>query len=246
MQTLIPLRPLFFSYNAVSWYLADTLVLAIIFPPLARWIIKTSSKGRVTIAALFVSIYIAVMAIIPKDMYHPILYISPYMRLMDFVLGIFLALGYLNLAKHFEKLSWCKNKTILSIIVIGLIAFLVIEPFLLDKTVWSIAPVYWLPIAALIMTASLFNQTGGGYNVLQNRYLQHIGELSFTIFLTHQLVLRYFTILFNKLRFENDAVYVVSSLVITILMSLILEKYILKPITQWLTKKIQPSLTVRS
>lgn len=86
----------------------------------------------------------------------------------------------------------------------------------------------------------------GGGKFMENKYIQRLGELSFTIFLTHQLILRYTTLIFNRLRIDDTIIYVILTLVLTILVSIIVEQFIIKPITQWLTKRIQPSMIVRS
>ena len=87
----------------------------------------------------------------------------------------------------------------------------------------------------------------GGGKLLQNKWLQRLGELSFTIFMVHQIILRYTTVVFDKiLHFENDIVYVVFTLTMTIIVSVVVDKYILKPITQWLTKRKQQSMIARS
>lgn len=107
------------------------------------------------------------------------------------------------------------------------------------------APFYWPLIALLILTASLLSGDGGD-KLLENKCLEHLGELSFTIFLTHQLVIRYNTTVFKKLQIDQPVLFVVSSLLLTLLVSDVVSCYILNPITQWLTKKIQPSMTARS
>jgi len=172
LQTWIPLKGVYFSFNAVSWYLADTMFFAIVFPFILKWIVAASPKGRGLIAALMAVVYVAVTMLIPEEKYHAILYISPYMRLMDFVLGIFLALGYLNL-KESQSFKW--NSTVSQIVIFSLIALLVVESCLLSETATLIAPVYWIPVALLILIASLSERVGGGrfyetngYSVLAN------------------------------------------------------------------------------
>ena len=65
--------------------------------------------------------------------------------------------------------------------------------------------------------------------------------------MVHQIVLRYTSLVFDKiLHFENDIVYVVFTLTITIVVSIVVDKYMLKPITQWLTKRNQQSMIARS
>lgn len=82
---------------------------------------------------------------------------------------------------------------------------------------------------------------------MENKLLLRLGELSFIIFMIHQLVISYSTFIFGKiLHLDNIFIFVLFSLVLTVVLSVVVERLFLKPITQWLTKKIQPSLTVRS
>lgn len=243
LQTWIPIKEIYFSFNAVSWYLADTMFFAIVFPIVFKWISNTSSKGRVALATALAVIYVIVALLIPEEKYHAVLYISPYMRLMDFVLGIYLALGYMKLR---ERPVRSKNRVISQIVVALLIVFLVLESCLLSESLTIFAPVYWIPVALLILIASLSEQIGGRKWLL-NRWLQCVGEMSFIIFMVHQIILRYTTVVFDKiLHLENEIIYVVFTLAMTVIVSIVVDKYILKPITQWLTKRIQPSMIVRS
>ena len=244
LQTWIPIQKVYFSFNWVSWYLADTMFFALMFPFLLKWIYKSRTNGRVLIAILIASLYVLVAFVIPKDMHHAILYVSPYMRLADFVFGIYLALLYQELNK---KVNINRNNSILSYILITvLIVLLVLEScWLSEDTTWF-APVYWPLVAILIVYASLLSSNGGS-KFWEHKYMLRLGELSFIIFMTHQIVLRYTKLVFDKiLHFDNNIIYVVLTLTLTVILSVIVDKYILKPITQWLTKRIQPSMTVRS
>ena len=162
LHTFLPVKQLFFSYNAVSWYLADTLFFAVVFPPLIRWLLKATLKGRIAIAALFAAVYITVAAIIPTEWYHYTLYISPYIRLTDFVFGIYLALGFMSLKERHKEPTFNNNGTISLLVIFGLIFLLVVESCLLPKPVFHIAPVYWLLVAAVILVTSSAPMNGGG------------------------------------------------------------------------------------
>lgn len=159
LQTWIPIESVYFSFNYVSWYLADTVFFTIMFPFILKGIVAASPKGKGLIAALMAVVYIIVAVLLPEEKYHAILYISPYMRLMDFVFGIFLALGYLKL-KERQSFKW--NSVVNQVVVFSLIAILVFESYLLSKTARLIAPVYWIPVALLIFIASLSDRIGGG------------------------------------------------------------------------------------
>ena len=89
-------------------------------------------------------------------------------------------------------------------------------------------------------------EMGGGI-LLENKILQKLGELSFTIFLIHQLVIRYCLIFFERiLHLDKNIIFVAFTLLLTIVLSYLVERFILTPVTQWLTKKLQPSMTVLS
>lgn len=160
LQTWIPIKEYYFSFNAVSWYLADTMFFAFVFPVLLKWIVNASPKGKILIATAFALIYASAAIIIPTDLHHAILYISPYMRLTDFVLGIYLALAYLKLKEKPVKIL--RNKVLVEVLVFALIALLVIESCVLSEDTVLFAPVYWPLVALLIVIASLPNGSGGG------------------------------------------------------------------------------------
>ena len=242
LQTWVPIQEWYFSFNWVSWYLANTMFFAVVFPLVFRWIAGASPKGKGLIAVVMAIIYVVVALLVPEEKYHAILYISPYMRLSDFVFGIYLALGYLKF-KERPLDKW--NNIVSQIVVVSLMVLLVVESCVLSESATLFAPVYWIPVALLILVASLSERVGG--QILQNKWMQRLGELSFIIFMVHQIILRYTTVVFDKiLHFENDIFYVVFTLTMTILVSTVVDKYFLKPITQWLTKRNQQSMIARS
>lgn len=173
LQSWIPVYDVYFSFNAVSWYLADTMFFAVVFPFILKWIMGASSKGKALITVAMAIAYVAVAILIPEEKYHAILYVSPYMRLMDFIFGVFLALGYIKLQ---ERPQTKHKTTVYQIAIISIIILLVIESCLLSENTRLIAPVYWLPVALLIVTASLLELNGGAkkyfktscYSVLAN------------------------------------------------------------------------------
>ena len=245
LQAWFPIKSVYFSFNAVSWYLADTVFFAIMFPFVFKWIVNAGVKGRVLIAILMVSLYALIAVLLPKDQYHAILYISPYVRLTDFVFGIYLALLYGKIKDVSAK--WWNTKTAGQIIIFTLIALLVIESCMLSENTRLIAPVYWIFVGPVILTASLIKPSCGGIFILDNLYLIRLGELSFVIFMIHQIVIKYSIIAFSKvLHCDNDIIFICFTLILTIVLSIFMERHILKPITQWLTRRNQQSMTARS
>lgn len=242
MQTIVPLRGLYFSYNAPSWYLANTILFAVIFPPLAKFLLHSSRIGIIGIIAAYTIAYVLLVLLIPLEWYHNLLYISPFVRLGDFILGIFLALVFLDEDMP-KRLSFLNNCTICSILGVIFIVLLVLESCLLDEPANLVAPVYWPLIAVLILTTSFIDEKP---SLLHNKVFHRIGELSFIIFLTHNPILGYATRLFNWLQMDQPVLYVILTLLLTIAVSIVLERYILKPITKWLTRSSLVSTTVQS
>ena len=240
-QTLIPIKDIYFSFNAVSWFLADILFFATVFPFVFKWIYKKSTRQNFWVGISLLFIYALIALLIPNEWMHGILYVSPFVRIFDFIFGIYLALFYLNIkdSSIIKTIFSCKA---LDVFLLGFLIFLlVVESFYLNSTLQMIAPLYWPLIAILILCASL--PQNNELMIWENRAFIRLGELSFTIFLVHRLVLRYTS---KLLVIENMLLYIVFCLGITIILSLLTDRYILNPITQWLTKKIQPSMTVRS
>lgn len=244
LQTLVPIQKVYFSYNAVSWFLADIMFFAVLFPLVFRFIKSTNSKTRLILAIAVAIIYVVIAIMVPENFRHAILYISPFIRILDFVFGICLGLWYLRIKNNNEidrlTNNWGGQNVLITLIVCLIIMLLVIESCILGAY-RLIAPLYWIPIAALILLVSV--QKDGVLKVLENKTLLWLGECSFTIFLVHRLVLRYADVF--KL-FESKIIYVAICFVITIVVSFLVERYLLTPITQWLTKRILPSTTVRS
>ena len=228
---------MYFSYNSVSWYLANTIFFAIVFPFIFKWILRTTNNGRICIAALLSIAYIATVLLIPLEEWHAILYVSPYIRLMDFVFGIYLALAYNKIKETQWSQKTFMNGTINMLLTVLAIGLLVVESVVLGNY-QLVAPFYWPLIAIVIITATLSNQSGGLFAVLENKWLVRLGDSSFIFFMVHTIVLK-----FAKINMPGAVLYY---FVLTILFAFLIDLFILPPITRWLTKKLQPSMTARS
>ena len=249
VQTLIPIGTVYFSFNAVSWYLADTMFFALVFPYIFKCIIQFNAKDRFLFVFSIVIAYLLVMYYVPTDHYHDILYINPIIRTTDLIYGIMLALCYLKLKEETFVISVIKRYSsflyCLAFIIIGLLVW---ESCILDKPSRMVAPVYWPLVGTLLLSVSLADLNtvfGGGYNWLKNKFIQRIGDISFAIFLIHQLVLRCSTILFDSFEISQNIFYVIFTFIVTLIVSYIVDCYVIKSITKWLTKRIQPSMTAR-
>ena len=176
VQSWIPVGNIYMSFNYLSWYLADTVFFAVMFPFLFRRIWKSTMTHKSILIACLTIVYITVVVVLPKDFRHAVFYVSPYMRLLDFIFGIFLALGYLKLKKM--PLESLNGKVVGQFLSLLLILLLVIESCSLPEDVSLFAPVYWLGIGLLIITASL-TETWGGANCAYEQNLSATWRFEF-------------------------------------------------------------------
>lgn len=240
LQSLVPVKEVYFSFNAVSWFLADILFFALLFPFLLKSIYRRTVKQRITIAFLLMLFYCGIIVLLPSSFRHAILYISPFVRILDFILGIYLALFYLDIKNNETLIRINHYGSLFLIIIFGLIGLLIIESCLLGSLEF-ISPLYWPLLAILIICTAI--PKNGIIPFMENKFLIILGEYSFTIFLFHRLVIRYTE---KLLSFNNKYVQVLFCFVATIVLSILIERYILNPLTQCLTKRNQQSMTAHS
>ena len=242
LQTYVPIYNVYFSFNAVSWFIADILFFAIVFPFLFRKIACMNQKQRGLMMMIGLVVYSVIALVsfhLPDDVMKGIIYISPFVRLFDFVFGIFLGLEFLSIKEKKYSIKITKLGGAILIMVLVFIGLLIAESIVLSEKASLLAPLYWPLTAILIIVAALPDSI----MLLESRLLLRLGECSFTIFLLHRLVLRYTS---KLLTIDSKYIYVLFCLIVTIVLSLFVDKYILNPITQWLTKRKQRSMTVRS
>ena len=135
------------------------MFMTMMFPLVFKFIAKSSNKGKICIAACFAILYITIVILLPVEDRHAILYICPYMRLTDFVFGIFLALGYQKY-KDTVRQSSIKSVVYQTITIISTI-LLVSLSCVLSKEARMIAPYYWPLVAITIVAAALSSMNGG-------------------------------------------------------------------------------------
>ena len=95
VQSWIPDMGYYFSLNGISWYLADTMFFTLAFPFVVRFIADKPLPRNILFVGLILSGYVAACILTPKADRHAILYINPAVRFADFILGVYLAKGFM-------------------------------------------------------------------------------------------------------------------------------------------------------
>ena len=159
LQSLIPIKAVYFSFNAVSWYLSDTLLFAFAFPFIVKCLERLDGKGRLVALSIILVAYSVLVYFLPVQHRHAILYISPLVRVVDFVLGIYLYLLYREIsARHIGRgTGVCLSR---SMTVLMLLAAVMVSCIASEDTV-LISAIYWLPLAIVLMDTMLLSEVGG-------------------------------------------------------------------------------------
>lgn len=202
LQSWVPDRSYFFSYNAVSWFLSDVFFFYLLFPFLIARLVR--SAGGTSVFAVITVGYIVALSFIPADYLTAISYISPATRLLDFVMGMLLWKVYNSRSVESlkTKLADCKLGFAVSSLL-ELFAVITLILFILGYSdiaeCYSLA-VYWWPVMALIILVFSFtdNRIGLIGRVLQWGGVMSFGSISLGFYLVHVLTIHSCHVLINK------------------------------------------------
>ena len=196
LQAWIPDQTIYFSLNGVAWSLSDEVFFYALFPLLILNIKKT---WQIKLAASFT--LTALMLFAFRDSERNLMlwsaYISPLTRLSEFMLGIaayqiHLRIKHIEIKPHFAA-------TVIEALAIALagaamwvgdLTFFSSLPLAINKSVsiWFANCGGAIAFAFLILTFSL--ERGLISKALRIRPLVYLGEISFALYMVHQIVLR--------------------------------------------------------
>lgn len=228
VQSFIPLKEYFFSFNGVSWSISNELFFYMTFPLLL--VLFSKFRKYVFLVLLIPLVIIAVRQ--STDVHHWVYYINPLFRIFDFFLGIVLH----DLYMKYKDQKFLKNyATLLEVSAILLfLGFYFFRDNVPQDFRWSLY--YWVPMVFLIF---IFAMQGGWISkLLSKRGCIWLGEISFAFYMIHQLVINVLWILNYKFRFfDNGYVLILTALLLSIIGSGILYRYFEMPLNRYLRKK---------
>lgn len=179
LQSFIPTKEFYYSYNSPSWYLCNTVFFAVLFPFIYRLLSDIKGKLWIEIALLYIALIVS-ECFTPEKYWQSILYINPILRLFDFMLGVMMAMVYRKvLASESIVQSLKLRKWLLYLLLFT--SFAVVIFFSLNRLgVAGNAFVYWLPYIVLILSTSFISLTSEK-NFMTNKVLVSLGGGKFCI-----------------------------------------------------------------
>lgn len=223
LQSWIPLSSVYYSFNGVSWFLSDMVFLVAVFPFLSRLLDSGSKRWLFIIPAVVV--YTILCICTPADMRNTVLYVNPVVRLCDFAVGILAGMWYLRLKDNVSVTeSVQRHKVLLRIVSAASLLVLLSMSIFIPEQYTLMAFMFW-PVAVLMLICISLNPGG----LLSAPLLQRLGQISFPLYMIHQLVIRYLDFLSDKADLHLSLPVSVSvSLLISLLLAHLSGKYILK------------------
>lgn len=231
LQSWIPLSSVYFSGNAVSWYLSDTIAFVVIFPFLLKWMLCGSKISKILVSIGITIIYILFWIFLPQDYTHRFFYINPLFRIVDYMIGMVVALYYMHIKDLNATKVWVRSKLCHLLALVSFIGLVAIS--FANKQLVLHSLVY-MPLSIILLILIALN--GGG--ILNSSILQKFGAISFAFFLTHQMCIRYLHLILEKIGYDD--IYIVAPLafILTIITSYFLTYKFDKTISLWLKNKI--------
>ena len=236
VQSFIPIKEFYYSYNSPSWYLCNTVFFAVLFPFIFRFLSRIKGKQWIWMAVIYIAL-IVVECCSSEKYWQPVFYINPFLRLFDFMLGVMMAMAYRRVLCREDMVNRLKGrKSVLYLLL--LLSLAVIIVFSVNKLgVAGCAFAYWIPMAVLILSTSFISQISEK-NFLTNKAFVSLGGVSFAFYMIHSFVICVVKVVASKAGITNEWIIIPATLAITIAGSYLVSYYFVNPTTKWLTSKL--------
>lgn len=192
MQSWAPVESVFFAGNPVEWCLSDLMFFYAVFPALTLFYAARRREFLIASGIAFAGC-VAIASLLPERWVLPIVYISPVMRLVDFVAGMLAwhaveRLRSIDIAARLRALSFAAKSGIEvgAVLVVAVAVALYPDiPVRYSYSFW-----WWLPSLAVIMVFTLLDGDGGALTRMLDRRLPvSFGNVSFSFYMLHVLLI---------------------------------------------------------
>lgn len=227
LQSYVPFSGVYFSFNAVSWYLSLTIFFALITPLMLRILHEIERRKFLIQSALilfaFQFIWCAFSMISPEKFQHWLVYVSPFVRSVDFLLGGMLFIFIRHSGDYAERNSLFVSALAYEIILIIIRRRLVDGNFISE--LFSVGA--WTIPNMIIIFCVLLNEGKDSFinKIFSDRFAVYIGNISFEFFMLHGLALSITGKIFHKfLGIDPSLIVYVCALILTVLFAHVCNK----------------------
>lgn len=228
-QSFVPIKSFYFSFNGVSWSISDEMFFYLLFPILMLSIPRlTGLKSYLPL--LLIALIPLLTFVVPDSYWRSFFYINPFVRIVDFIIGI----GVYNVYKGISAKWTSLNFDVMEVsAVLLLFVFFLFHQHIPQVARYSFY--YWIPTSYLIFVFAF--QKGMISKFLSRKSFVYLGELSFGFYMFHHLVLRYFFYANTKYIITKDDILIICIvLVITLIVSHFSYKYFETPMNRYVRR----------
>ncbi|ERI94323.1 acyltransferase [Clostridiales bacterium oral taxon 876 str. F0540] len=242
LQSLVPKMSVYFSFNSVSWNLSVFMLLYLVTPILLNSINRflDNYSYRLLPIVMIVIYFIAFIVIYfykDSSANHWLFYISPFFRIIDYTIGLLLGSLFI-----FIKDVRLKSLAFSLLEPAVLILFIIV--FVYHKNIHQTYRygVYYMPIMAIIIFVFAF-QRGFISKLLSTSILVALGNISFSFYMIHQLIIKYFSVTFSHLKIPLDintmSLFIILTFLLSIFCSILSYKYFEGPLRNKMLKFVK-------
>ena len=228
LQSYIPIQEFYFSINNPSWSISTEFFFYLAFPFLVSLLHRFPISRFLPLLAIPIIIFIEPH--IDLDYEKGIFYIHPLVRTIDFFIGIILYNQYRRFNYLLKNISFRQGSLLEISASFVLIIFFSLHEFVPRMFRYGIY--YWLPMSLIIVFFSV--EKGILSRILQHRMLIYLGEISFSFYMLHMIIIKYGNLWFPEL---NDFVKIGLYLIVSLGLSILTFEYFEKPINRWIKNK---------
>jgi peptidoglycan/LPS O-acetylase OafA/YrhL len=192
VQSFIPRADYYFAYNAPSWSLSNELFFYALLP-LLLWSLHSLRLARPTRSlGLAIAFLAAAFALTwswrGSPRFHWLCYIDPLFRLADFAAGVAIGVTYLSL-REMRGVSFAR--TTATLLEIASLVGVGVTVYYARAVPYGVRlGSYYTPVMAAVILIFAF-QRGYLAGLLSARPFWVLGEISFSFYMLHMIVLRY-------------------------------------------------------
>jgi len=243
LQSWVPDNDFYFVANGSSWFLSDLLFFYVLFPFLYRYLMRLSGQCLLVLVFIVLAAYAAIAYEIPTEMINPILYAAPWMRVLDFSIGLLVYRLYVSETGHKLKDVLTRRPSMVELLMVALV---VISFFVYGHVSWRFrcAALFWLVLPPVLYTfVSLDRERGFITAMFHHRWMQWLGSISLEIYLVHFVLMRFFYSVLTSLGCEEACrlhpLMVAATLVVIVLGSYFTKRFFVVPVCSCLLKRIR-------
>lgn len=252
LQSWVDSMTVFFSFNSLSWFLSTIFFCYFVF------VLVMYRPGLFLPLAIFfslISVVVSTASIIaePKNVQGDLalffFHVYPPHRLLIFLCGTGASLLFVRFYQRMRTSVSISVATLLEVIVVGIfldrIFFKTISPYLLlpvkaalpglgISANYLVDNYFYCTFLTVAMLWILGLEKGLISRMLRNRYMILLGNISFCVYMSHQVIFRFFAIYRDQLIGYAGAAWVgVGAGVVVFTVSYVMWMYIERPLTRY-------------